>query len=156
MARMNISVPDDVKACMDAAMEPVNWSAVASRAFEIELGEIAKRKQEKDMSDVIARLRASKLESNTAEYQEGHEAGRRWAELDAEFLELNLLDKAEERRGVEGWEWSWNQIPHAIGDNQTADEFWEGIEQIQDKDEDYYNGFVDGALEVYEQVADEI
>ena len=61
MARMNISVPDNLKDHMDGAEESVNWSKVASRAFEIELGEIAKRKKVKDMNSVVQRLKASKL-----------------------------------------------------------------------------------------------
>lgn len=154
MARMNISVPDDVKARMDAVEEAVSWSAVASRAFEIELGEIAKRKQVKDMSDVIARLRASKLESDTEEYQNGHEDGKEWAEQYAAFSELRRLSKAEERR--QDWDWDGHSIPQVAGGDAYDAEFWEGYEGIDNFGEDYFNGFVAGALEVFDQVADAI
>ena len=52
MARMNIYVSDDLKERMDNAEERANWSQVASRAFEIELGEIAKRKDSEPLAKV--------------------------------------------------------------------------------------------------------
>jgi hypothetical protein len=51
---MNIWVPDDLKRRMDKVKKAgVNWSQVASRAFEVKLGEIAAQKEKKAMSDVV-------------------------------------------------------------------------------------------------------
>ena len=156
MARMNISVPDDVKSRMDAAEEPVNWSAVASRAFEIELGEIAKRKQEKDMSDVIARLRASKLENTDEEYKTGQAYGRQWAEQAAEYAELKRLAVADESRSRDNWDWDGRSIVKAATDNEQDEVGYIWEDELPPDSEDYFNGFVDGAVEVFEEVADKI
>src|SRR5262245_14260814 len=98
--RTTVSIPQDLKARMDAVSEPVNWSQVAVRAFEDKLAEIASRKKEKTMSDAIQRLRASKLKGDDRRYREGHEAGWAWARDVAEAEELRRLTKALE--GLDG------------------------------------------------------
>lgn len=45
--RINITLTGDLKERMQAVTEDVNWSAIASRAFELKLAEIAARKQVK-------------------------------------------------------------------------------------------------------------
>ena len=86
--RTTISLPDELKARMDAVGEPVNWSAEAAKCFERLLGEIAARKKEKDMSDVIARLKASKIENDDEVNAAGFEAGRYWAKNIASYAQL--------------------------------------------------------------------
>lgn len=73
--RTTISLPDDLKARMDEVDQPVNWSAEAAKCFEKLLGEIAARKPKKDMSDIIARLKASKLEGEDESYKLGKKPG---------------------------------------------------------------------------------
>ena len=46
---------------MNAAGKGTNWSAVACRAFEARLAEIAAAKKKKDIEDVVQRLRGSRL-----------------------------------------------------------------------------------------------
>src|SRR5262245_57540294 len=103
--RTTISVPLDLKKRMDAAGAGVNWSAVACRAFEVELAEIAARKKEKTMDDVIQRLRASKLRGASEAHKEGDAAGRKWARDHAEADELqnleNLLDLLDGESGFD-------------------------------------------------------
>src|SRR3954447_17485852 len=89
--RTSISVPPDLKARMDAVAEPVNWSAVACRAFESELAEIVKRKGVRDMKDVIQRLRASKRQSDDGLYHRRNDAGVERAKDKAEALHLERL-----------------------------------------------------------------
>ena len=171
MARMNISVPDDVKDRMDAVEEPVNWSAVASRAFSIELGEIAKRNQEKDMSAVIDRLRASKIEHMDVKEMEGFDAGQEWATQTAEFHELDRLADAK-AKNESIWDdlfdtgnnsvWSAAELMHAYingaeqPDRQESAEFWESTCDDTAPDNEFVRGFCEGALEIYWSVADEI
>ncbi len=38
--RMNLSIPDELKSRMMAATQPVNWSAIAARAFRSHLDQI--------------------------------------------------------------------------------------------------------------------
>src|SRR5262245_47766624 len=91
--RTTISIPLDLKARMDAAGEQVNWSAVAARAFEEKLAELASRKsaKERTMADVVQRLRASKLKGQDRRYKAGHDAGERWAKNLASAEELERL-----------------------------------------------------------------
>ena len=55
--RTTISVPLELKKRMDKVKEDVNWSALACRAFEQKLAEVASKKENKTMNDVITRLR---------------------------------------------------------------------------------------------------
>jgi hypothetical protein len=87
---------------MDAVKEPVNWSAVACRAFEDKLAEISIKKEEKGIDDIIQRLRASKPDLI---YQQGQEDGRRWASQQAEYEDLLRLEQLHARKRAAGdWE----------------------------------------------------
>ena len=164
MARMNIYISDDLKGHMDKAGKSANWSQVASRAFEIELGEIAKRKKVKDMNSVVQRLKASKLEFEDVSYKDGHQYGAGWAENSAAYDELkhaceidtddSLLVDAEDGDD----ERAFHVAMMITGDGDKAMEFWEGVfgEWLPAKDFEFYKGFLDGASEVYEKVKDEL
>ena len=56
VTRTSISVLRDLKKRMNKVKEPVNWSGIACRAFEIHLGDITAKKEHKKMSDVIMNL----------------------------------------------------------------------------------------------------
>lgn len=100
--RTTISVPRDLKRQMDAVKQPVNWSALACRAFEEKLADIATKKEEKTMFDIIQRLRATKPDLI---YQQGHADGRRWASERAECEDLLRLERLYERkRSGRDWE----------------------------------------------------
>lgn len=164
MARMNIYIFDDLKTRMGKSEESANWSKVASRAFEIELGKLAKLKEEKDMSSVIERLKASKFEFENASYKDGRQYGTRWAEVSAEYPELkhayeidvddSLFVDAEDGDD----ERAFHVAMMITVDGDKAMEFWEGVfgEWQPVKDFEFYKGFLDGASEVYEKVKDEL
>src|SRR5438105_13519710 len=103
--RTTISLSRDLKKRMDAVKNPPNWSAVAARAFEAELAEIAARKETKDMTDVIQRLLASKLDTENKNYKKGHIAGRRWAENTATAEQLTRLEEFEDKLGSDWYQW---------------------------------------------------
>ena len=93
MARMNISVPDELRMRINAFGDQVNWSAIAQEAFVRQLN-ILEAKGTGDMETaVIERLRASK---------EKHQGGRKvdilrnvtaWCENHAEYDELQRIAK---------------------------------------------------------------
>jgi hypothetical protein len=100
--RTTITVPRDLKRRMDAAKEPVNWSAVAARAFEEKLAEIATKREEKTMFDIIQRLRATKPDLI---YQQGQADGRQWASERAEYEDLQRLEQFyDKKRANREWE----------------------------------------------------
>lgn len=88
---MTLSVPKRLKAKMDAVKVPVNWSAIASAAFETKLLELVSEKEVKGMDDMIARLKAAaELEANE-DYQDGHQMGEKWATGKATPRQLRRL-----------------------------------------------------------------
>lgn len=146
--RTTISVPRDLKRQMDAVKEPVNWSAIACRAFEEKLTEIATKKEEKTMFDIIQRLRTTKPDLI---YQQGQADGRRWASEQAQYEDLlsleQLYDKKREGRDWEkffdrdyGWP-TWEQIKKSfskVGQGKgTPDSTWTYVD-------DYVNGVTIG------------
>jgi hypothetical protein len=155
---------------MAAVPEEVNWSAIACRAFEATLAEIAARKERKTMEDVIQRLRGSKQRAEDDQYREGEEAGRRWAENEAEADELARLESCRQAAGYD-WdrlfygsdagvydvdEWLFFRIrPDCEGDRSEARHFWEvvlGKEAHTADNPSFVQGFVEGALGLWAEV----
>lgn len=166
-ARMTITLPPELKKRMDRVKEPVNWSALAADAFTKKLGELAAKKEKKDMTDVIERLRASKMESASQQEKEGQEVGRAWATHSAEAIDLERLY----RLGSSLNDYDWGQLCHnghagstvagAItqsDDYRDHEEFWEQILERTEtaEDSDFITGFFNGALEVWRDVKDKI
>jgi hypothetical protein len=165
--RTTVTIPPDLKKRMDAVKEDVNWSAVASHAFEEKLIEIASRKGKQDMNDVIQRLRASKGRCEDKHFKEGETAGRKWAKERAEVDELERLDA-----------WDWNRVfdaecpsaaavhfyyklhPERGRDIRAANDFWSNqLGEYGDtllEDPMFLKGFVNGALDVWHEVKDKL
>jgi hypothetical protein len=172
---MSIYVPINIKAKMDKVKEPVNWSALACRAFEDKLAEIASRKENKTMSDVVQRLRATLRKQKSVDYQVGYGVGRAWAERVADVAELFRLDKLRRECPNEyarDWSKGWQSL---FDDNvdmrlkiaetikgQKLDiaemrDFWD--QTLDDYDTvsgDHVHGFADGALALWDSVKDEV
>jgi hypothetical protein len=159
MAQINIYVPDELKARMDRAGS-VNWSAAAQRAFDIEchLTEVMMTTED----SVVARLRASKVQEDEELKAEGRETGQRWAREHASFRVL---------KGVS--EISWDGLPvEAYGDHlaqlilgdeypTAVGELWNELRGGYDDNEEepdpaWIEGFVEGAAEVWNEVANKI
>ena len=126
------------------------------------------------MNDVIARLRASKRRSDDAQYQAGAQAGRTWAEQQAEAEELQRLEDWKARCS-----WEWDRLfergvstayspgelmvfeiqPESDENRSVAEEFWEmelGDDTSLAHDPMFVKGFVEGALALWEQVKDRL
>ena len=173
MARTTISIPDDLKRRMDRVKEPVNWSAIAAEAFELKLGEIARKQKEKTMDTVIARLRASKIQGASAFQKEGHVIGIGWAKEHAEFDELQRLARLDADEFF-GSDWGGDGAYAAAEvlvfkiagtddyDRSAATDFWESLlgddadAETRLASLDFLRGFVEGAVELFEQVEGEL
>jgi hypothetical protein len=173
--RTTISVPTDLKERMDAVAGQVNWSAVAVRAFEERLAELAAVKKEKTMGDAIQRLRASKLRADDEGYKNGEQAGRQWAEHSAEADELQRLEKLLDGPAA-CHEWDWvssdaygiaNYVLGAIRnekdgagdpgvDRQESMEFWQEVLDEEYPQGELLHGFVDGAVAFWREVQDKL
>ena len=166
MPKINIYVSDEMKARMDTAERSTNWSAVAQRAFELELNHLKTIQEVKTMTDVTERLRASKENSAQQIQYQGRQAGVRWAKHHAEYLEIkriagidldNLPDDDDQTSAYSCAELVYME---ALGDDSRPDrgspaEFF-GLDPDEGITKDYVAGFVEGAGDVWDEVADAI
>jgi hypothetical protein len=121
--------------------------------------------------DVVQRLKAAAEKEVLEEYQEGKQAGRRWAEEEATPKELGRLEAhlgPGPGRGFSGGGVNpaagadalvFALWPKAEGDGYSADELWEQIlagDAGRARDPDFRRGFGDGALELWREVKAEL
>jgi hypothetical protein len=177
VAKITIYVSDHLKARMDA-VEGVNWSPLACRAFEAKLAEISSEKSDKSIVDVVNRLRGSANAFNDAAYMEGKQHGRQWAQDHATAEELDSLEKLTSKWTEDLWgrdldpgpdaeftdrEVLFNQIRFNVngarGDRDAARIFWDDTEPQKGRKHDgprYLRGFADGALSLWRDVKDKL
>jgi hypothetical protein len=182
--RTNISIPRDIKARMDKVMSPVNWSAVAVKAFEAKLLELDSEKEGDSMSDWIERMQAADKLDENEDYNAGRAAGTRWAKQKAHPRQLRNLQRSVDGSG--GMEEGFSSVAHqakikvgpgvgwhvyfgmtgekvvTTGERiasiaREADEFWRevlGNNKHRIESPFYGKGFVEGALGVWSMVKD--
>jgi hypothetical protein len=166
MARVNVYVTDDLKARMDRAGD-LNWSTAAQRAFEIEIQAQEWKMVENRIERTVERLRASKAQEDGELKAEGRKAGVEWANEDASFRVL---------RAVANFEWG-SAPPEFYGyhlaclilnqkspsDPAGAGELWDELcgghmteDSGSEPDPAWLEGFVDGAMTVWDEVKGEL
>ncbi len=174
--RQSVSISADLRRRMDQVKELVNWSDVAAKAFEAKLAEITARKENKVMTDVIERLRVSLRKEQGMSFNDGFEAGRKWAENDATAPELKRLESFENiTKAKSPSEWQnwfllcgthkpWLLLVSVIQDDKnahplTAQAFWKGLlgEASQEVNNgDFLRGFVEGAVDLWAKVQEQL
>ena len=173
MARINVSISDDLKRRMDEVEdEGVNWSALASLAFETKLAELITKRGARNMRDVIVRMRALKRTGVSGDRSRGREAGTNWAKDFADPSQLERLDELingvdeeyfahdpdQESPPAERFYYEVVEPDH-VGRALAALEWWR--RNLRDSGDElppasYIQGFAEGAMEVWEQVRDEL
>jgi hypothetical protein len=166
MQRINLTIPDDLRAQMREFESEVSWSAIATDAFRAKIGQLTVRNANKaeNMDTVIERLRASKQAYVDDAETRGATAGIDWAKGRAEFIQLkNLSDKIERNPHDE---WNVSNVPETtdpdfIGSRADVREWWMHAAQLSEKEVDtipeaFIEGFVKGAMGVFEEVEDEL
>jgi muconolactone delta-isomerase len=161
MAHINIYIPDELKARMDKAGNR-GWSAIAQRAFEDACNLVEVLMDTED--SVVARLRASKAEEDEELKAEGREAGRTWAREEADFRALKRVAIYEVWDTVQE-----EDLPDMLAalilkvkdlrdlDRHDARDLWEGLLGTgQTPDPAWIDGFVEGATEIWDKVANKI
>ena len=173
MPKISIYVPDEMKARMDEADDRANWSAIAQRAFEIELGHLESAQEIGSMTDVIERLRASKEQSAKASQDDGRTAGQEWAKRSAEYEDLKRVAKLNLRDFYENFEdpdWtarefvttaimgSHEEAKFILGDDAEMSACYGVDEDMVDATltREFLVGFVEGAIEVWEEIKNQI
>ncbi len=170
--RTTISIAASLKARMDEVGEGVNWSAVASQAFESKVAEFITKRGVRDMGDVISRLRASKAKDQNAAIEKGRAEGRRWAMEEAEAAELQRLSEGK-KHSDGAWRAMFNTelndpftisyiIMKGLGEDGDGEGqeggrmFWRqflGDRYIGSEDDAaFVEGFLTGAIDLWEEV----
>jgi len=167
MARTTISLPDDLKREMDKLGGDANWSALAAETFLAEINRIKTRKaalEGKPMKAAIERLRKSKEDFTKLAHGRGQADGTEWAMESAEYGELKRL--ADGWQGVESTETNDaygapGVFQRMISEDRKADRsdvsaFWTDLGKEDDDPDaysaEYWDGFIEGALEVFEKI----
>jgi hypothetical protein len=138
--------------------EAVNWSAVAQRAFREAIAIHLIRKDHTNMENVVERLRASKERFEGRELENGKKVGARWAKTEAEFYELIGVGIFEPDNVVD---LSVDDLQFLIDPDgeMTRDgwaEFWESHYGRSNPSAAFIWGFIQGAKEVHDEIADQI
>jgi hypothetical protein len=137
MAKLNVYVPDDLKARMDGVSGDVNWSEVVRPALQAAVADEEHRRN-RSMDTVIERLRASKQEALRDQETKGKKEGRRWAEDHASYDELRLISKIElgPREAadylIEALDLSYEELAGKFGEGVTDEYLIAWIESVQE------------------------
>ena len=165
VARISIYISDDLKVGMDA-LTAVNWSAVAQQAFDQEL-RLHRQLTEREMDAVIERLRASKKKQVDNLISNGFEAGKKWAECDAEYLTLRNIAKIATSDNIDDYEEGNDEDGYTGSPSYLSVlpdySFWSRdvppvyLNNNSDMPHLYFQiGFIKGAQSVWRQVSNKI
>lgn len=86
MARVNLSIPDELRQSMDGLN--CNWSSIARDAFAHAIAIEQLKNNGKDMEAGVVRLKADKFRHSEREHAEGYQHGVTWALEEASYDEL--------------------------------------------------------------------
>lgn len=166
--RLNITIPQRLKAQMDQLGEQVNWSSVAAEAFQRKIAEVQSgRKRSTKKESIVSRLKAAE-KNDPKGFEAGYKAGAKWAEEKALPRHLRKVEKGVdavfEKEIKEGSPWTLaTNLAHAItGESQISrctaflrDAVGEDGQKLMEEEE-FARGFIDGAREVWEEVKYEL
>ena len=145
MATIHVQIPDALRRRMDEAGAE-DWSAIAQRAFESHLERMAVRtKAAPQMSAAVDRLQASKARYDDRQKSDGYGFGYAWARDRAEFHDLHrVVDAPNYRSAADAVRMTrgFSQRDEFGDTALPSDEMWEG--------------FVDGATDLYNDVVDKL
>jgi len=177
-ARISLTIPMELKEELERVAAHQNWSLWAAECFRTRLlGIKAKQRMGSDMKTVIERLRESLELDKRSEFDEGTEAGRKWAENVAtagQLLRLAGLSASGAfgpRRSAgtrRGWPGALADAIHGarLSENEIM-QFWKScvghtdVKLLFETDlslgpTDFLRGFVDGAVKTWDAVRDKL
>ncbi|MGE0182084.1 MAG: hypothetical protein AB7F91_14505 [Parvularculaceae bacterium] len=155
MTRKNISIPDELEAEMQR-IQGVNWSRIAQDAFTAAVAQWKIRNKEvMDMEAVATRLKESKKTYEAELEAEGTADGKEWASENADYGEMQrmLSDRFQHAEDP-------HDIAECISPSEHAGDFWQRIAgddyELKVSEPAYVNGFVNGAMGVFKEVASKL
>lgn len=163
---MNYNIPPDLLRQMEEFEGTVDWSEVAAAAFAEFIAKNRILRNPNDFEATVERLRASKrrFKETASEYWKA--TGRRWAKLDADFVQLMRLSAAYVRDAqVEGWPifedhllTAGQQLCEIIepGSDLHPDQIFGEQWSEFDRNPAAVKAFCDGAVEVFHSVKERL
>jgi hypothetical protein len=153
MARINLSIPDELKDQMDQWPE-VNWSKVAQDAFSIQV-EIQSLKGKSIQDAGIARLRAQREQNGEKLFAEGVAIGKEWALDRSSYDELErvakLAEAIEQDAEIDALGLARAYCNEDCNRSDT-NALMEDLFGREEPDEALIRGFIEGAAEVLNKV----
>lgn len=148
MARINLSIPDDLKESMDN-LKDVNWSEVAREAFQTAVTIHSLRSSNMEQAG-IERLRASKKSNEERQRAEGVQFGKNYALEHAGYDELKTY---HDDINWENWQVSVaDQLRGMLDDYSNTALPTVGDIFDTDPSDAFLEGFLEGCNEIYSQV----
>jgi len=149
MAKVTVYVPNDLKARMDALGEP-NWSSTAQEAFLHVIRNEEWKMVTDEIEQAVLRLQASKKKYCMDEEEYGKVDGREWALKEASYEELAKLRSLIDNESM--CEWSMWEVAMELQRRDGSGFCWDS-DHLSDS---YVEGFVDGAVAVFDDVKDKL
>lgn len=148
MARINLSIPDDLKESMDN-LKDVNWSEVAREAFQTAVTIHSLRSSNMEQAG-IERLRASKKSNEERQHAEGVKAGKDYALNHAEYDQLEAICEAIVWDSVDVT--PADQLRSLFNDPESRLPLLFDLFEAGDESDAFLEGFIEGCDEIYSQV----
>ncbi|EIC30877.1 MULTISPECIES: hypothetical protein [Methylomicrobium] len=142
MARINISVPDELKVSMDEL--DLNWSAIAKEAFETAVSIENLKRKHMNLEAGIERLKVSKKSNSERQRAEGFAQGEHWALESATYDDLKRI---ADLRPVAFWQPSEGAHSRLQRLSETL-----SLNLPGSANDAYCEGFIDGAAGIFDQV----
>lgn len=162
---LTITLSAELKQQLQAYPE-VDWSAFAITCFEHEL---AARNKSLDLHQAAKRLSASRQAAMTDQQKAGYLAGRSWATNVAEWGELECTANLAARRQqqTEYQQLDLDQLIHALiecsrgGVNASIPKLLDDLTGLGEtypgyQDTSFFDSFLRGATEIYQQIQQKI
>lgn len=166
MARINISIPDDLHRQMQSTKRRINWSAIAAEAIAAKLR--TEEESTVSITTTVERLRSSKAHVAERAYHEGLRLGMRWAESRAEVEHLERLETA--RDPFMDWEFNRADSTKAaaeqfcsiifcteISEPDFTEKFW--AQELKTKDPwekilhpRFFDGFAEAVMKIWTEI----
>lgn len=153
MATLNVYLPEALKERMKDLN--LNWSQIATSAIGAAI-ELEERKAVSMEEASLQRLRESKRAAAAARGADAEGAGKQWALNVAEFDELERVAALRDHATTTKGELSYALAAAILDDDRPSgrdvSELFEQILGRAEPSDEEARGFIDGAIEVFDQV----
>lgn len=155
--RTSVSLTEELRRRMTEASDGrVNWSGVASAAFEAKLAQLEASRGIHSFEGLVQRLQESKLRLASEDYLAGSQAGRAWLHECAEWDALERLEASRDRARALIEHSDAASLPESFLRLLEMDidpqEFWGSSYADGEVGAEFLSGFTDAALVIFRRV----